>query len=156
MYWLDMAINLKKSSCVRVGSRCDTHCMNTKYDRNHVVHFVRVKYTLNAPSITPKGSFQRAANCIGKIERIASEESVFQLITEKCLPIFTAHRIASAVLATAIPSVCPSVCPSVRLSHAGIVSKRRHVARCSLHCQTAKCVYFCRNQKYFPGTTPSP
>jgi len=38
---------------------------------------------------------------------------------------FTARRngcIASAVLATAIPSVC--------LSHAGIVSKRLHVARC--------------------------
>ena len=34
-------------------------------------------------------------------------------------------------------SVCPSVCPS---AHAGIVSKRRHVARCSLHCQIAKCV----------------
>jgi len=33
-------------------------------------------------------------------------------------------RIASAVLATAIPSVCLSVQPS----HAGIVSKRRHVA----------------------------
>jgi len=40
-------------------------------------------------------------------------------------------RIASAVLATAIPSVCLSVC----LSHAGIVSKRLQVARCSLHCQ---------------------
>jgi len=37
-------------------------------------------------------------------------------------------RIASAVLATAIPSVCLSVCPSVHLSHAGIVLKRRHVA----------------------------
>jgi len=48
--------------------------------------------------------------------------------------IFTARhnaRIASAVLATAIPPVC--------LSHAGIVSKRLHVARCSLHCQIAKC-----------------
>ena len=33
-------------------------------------------------------------------------------------------RIASAVLATAIPS---DVRPSVRLSHVGIVSKRRHV-----------------------------
>ena len=33
-------------------------------------------------------------------------------------------------------SVCLSVCPS----HAGIVSKRRHVARCSFHCQIAKCV----------------
>jgi len=52
-------------------------------------------------------------------------------------PVFTARRnvrIASAVPAIAIPSVCLSVC------HAGIVSKRRHVARCSLHCQIAKCV----------------
>ena len=41
-------------------------------------------------------------------------------------------------------SVCPSVglsvCLSVCPSHAGIVSKRRHVARCSLQCQIAKCV----------------
>ena len=53
--------------------------------------------------------------------------------------IFTACRnagIASAVLAIAIPSFCPSVRPS----HAGIVTKRRHVARCSLHCRIAKCV----------------
>jgi len=53
--------------------------------------------------------------------------------------IFTARRnarIASSVLATGILSVHPSVCPS----HAGIVSKRRHVARCSLHCWIAKCV----------------
>jgi len=35
-------------------------------------------------------------------------------------------------------SVRLSVCPSVRLSHAGIVLKRLHVARCSLHCQIAK------------------
>ena len=37
-------------------------------------------------------------------------------------------------------SVCLSVCLSVRLSHYSIVSKRLHVARCSLHCQIAKCV----------------
>ena len=48
--------------------------------------------------------------------------------------IFTARRIASAVLATAIPSVRLSVHPS----HVGIVSKRRHVAQCSLHCPIAK------------------
>jgi len=49
--------------------------------------------------------------------------------------VFTARRnarIASAVLATAIPFI--------RLSHAGIVSKRLHVAWCSLHSQIAKCV----------------
>jgi len=45
-------------------------------------------------------------------------------------------RTASAVLGTSIPSVRLSVCPS----HAGIVSKLRHVARCSLHRWIAKCV----------------
>jgi len=50
--------------------------------------------------------------------------------------LFTARRIASAVLATAILFVGPSV----RLSYAGILSKRRHVARCSLHFRIAICV----------------
>ena len=47
-----------------------------------------------------------------------------------------ALQAASVVLATAIPSVCLSVCPS----HGGIVSKRRHVALCSLRRWIAKCV----------------
>ena len=67
--------------------------------------------------------------------------------------IFTARRnarIASVVLAIAIPYVRPSVCQS----HAGIVSKRRHVARCSLHCWIAKCVQLCRNQKNIPQRRP--
>jgi len=38
------------------------------------------------------------------------------------------------------PSVCLSVRPSVCLSHAGIVSKRRHIARSSLHRWITKCV----------------
>jgi len=63
-------------------------------------------------------------------------------------------RIASAVLAIAIP--CVSVRLSVRLSHAGIVSKQQHVARSSLHCQIAICVWFCRNQQIFPRDDPSP
>ena len=54
--------------------------------------------------------------------------------------LFTARRFASVVLAMAIPSVCLSVRPPVCPTHAGIVSKRRHVAPCSLHCQIAKCV----------------
>jgi len=37
-------------------------------------------------------------------------------------------------------SVRLSVRPSVCLSHAGIVSKQLHEARCSLHCQIAICV----------------
>jgi len=49
-------------------------------------------------------------------------------------------RIASAVLATAIQQFRLSVCLSVCPSHAGIVSKRRHVARCSSQCCIGKCV----------------
>ena len=57
-------------------------------------------------------------------------------------PFYSARnaRIASAVLATAIPSVRLSVRPSICPSHAGIVSKRRHVARCNVHRWIAKCV----------------
>jgi len=36
--------------------------------------------------------------------------------------------------------LCLFVCLSVRPSHAGIVSKRPHVARCNLNCWIAKCV----------------
>ena len=57
---------------------------------------------------------------------------VVALLRNITFDFFTARRFASAVLATAIPSVRPS--------HAGIVSKRRHVARRSLHCRIAKCI----------------
>jgi len=46
-------------------------------------------------------------------------------------------RIASAVLATAIPSVCLSARLSLRLSHAGIFSKQLHVGQCSATVQFA-------------------
>jgi len=53
-------------------------------------------------------------------------------------------------------SVRLSVCLSVCLSNVGIVSKRLHVARCSLHCQIANVSSFVETKKYSPGTTPSP
>ena len=52
-----------------------------------------------------------------------------------------------------ISAVCPSVC----LSHAGTVSKRRHIARCSLHCQIAKCVQsFVETKQIFLRDDPFP
>jgi len=97
---------------------------------------------------------------------LLSDRQVSTLPCHTCAPVHVSFgfysaprrnaRIASAVLATAIPSVCPYVRPSVCLSHAGIVSKRRHVARCSLHCRIAKCVQFCRNQKIFHRDDPFP
>ena len=64
-------------------------------------------------------------------------------------------RIVSAVLATAIPSVRLSVCQSVTRRYC--VKTTARIARCSLHCQIAKCVKFSRNKKkYSRGTTLSP
>jgi len=68
----------------------------------------------------------------GSIARSATRR--YLSYSEADFEVFTARRnarIASAVLATAILSVCPSVCLFVCPSHAGIVSKRRHVVRCS-------------------------
>jgi len=48
-------------------------------------------------------------------------------------------------------SVCLSVCPSVRLSHADIVPKRRHVAWCSLHCRIAKWSSFVDTKNILQG-----
>ena len=83
---------------------------------------------------------------IGVLGRAGYTKKAFDIFNKvRFLSLFNFYgarnaRIASAVFATAIPSVRLSVCPSVCPSHAGIVSKRRHVARCSLHRWIAKCV----------------
>ena len=82
------------------------------------------------------------------IWHVSSSSGVATLVSELLHPcyftFFTARRnarIASAVLATAIPSVSLSVRPSVRLSVTRrYCVKTMHVARCSLHCQIAKSV----------------
>ena len=56
------------------------------------------------------------------------------------LVVFTARAMYYKRCISYGNSVCLSVRLSVRPSHAGIVSKRRHVARCSLHRWIAKCV----------------
>jgi len=114
-----MAINFKKSCCLRIGPRCDTHCMNLRSMTGSIlpwidtirylgIHFVTAKYSKCSLDYT-KHSFHRAANSIfGKIGRIASEESIHQLVKGKCLPILR------SLFAIAHPSVCRmSVCLSV-------------------------------------------
>jgi len=95
-----------------------------------------VHYWADLPSV-------HGLRCYANITRTRNV-SEYMLVLALCLVfLFTARRnagIASAVLAIAIPSVCPSVRLSVRPSHAGIVSKRRHVARRSLHFRIAKYV----------------
>ena len=52
-------------------------------------------------------------------------------------------------------SVCLSVYLSVTRRYC-VKTTARSTARCSLHCQIAKCVWFCRNQKIFPRDNPFP
>ena len=97
-FWLDMAINFKKSCCLRVGPRCDAHCVNLQSMTGSMLQWVDTvrylgMYLVKAKYFKwsldyAKHSFHRAANSIfGKIGRISSEESVIQLIKGKCSPI---------------------------------------------------------------------
>ena len=91
---------------------------------------------------------------VGRLPRQDKTTTLFQTLIQL---IFTARRnarIASALPAIAFPSVCPSVPPSVTRRYCAKTTER--VARCSLYCQIAKCVQFCRNQKCPTETTPSP
>jgi len=93
-----MAINVKKSCCLRIGPCYDTVCVNLLSLTRSVlqwvdtirylgVHFVGAKY-FKCSLDYAKCAFHHAANYIFcKIGRIASEETVIQLIKGKCLPI---------------------------------------------------------------------
>jgi len=98
LIWLDMAINFKKSCCMRIGPRCDTAYANVCSITGHVLHWVtelrflgvfivrsrNFKCSLDAA----KRSFYRAANAIfGKVGRIASEDVTLQLLSSKCIPL---------------------------------------------------------------------
>ena len=94
---IDMAINFKKSSCLRIGQRHDAECANicsssgqlipwvteTRYLGTHIVSSRSFKCSLSAA----KRSFYRAANAIfGKIGGRASEEVILQIVRTKCMP----------------------------------------------------------------------
>jgi len=91
-----MAINFKKSCCLRVGPRCDAHCVNLQSMTGSMLQWVDTVRYLGMYLVKAKYSkcsldyakrfFHRAANSVfGKIGRIPSEESVIQLIKGKCL-----------------------------------------------------------------------
>ena len=97
LQWLDMAINIKKSCCLRIAPRCDAVCANINYSSAGSVIACRVsemqylwiyltRSRLFRCSLDhAKRSFYRVANSIfSKIGRIASEEIVLQLVKSKC------------------------------------------------------------------------
>jgi len=96
--FLDMSINFKKCSCIRIGPRCNSHCGSISSSTNVTIPWVNeFKYlgvtlinshTFKCSLDQPKKSFYRAANAIfGKIGRSASEEVTLELIKSKCIPV---------------------------------------------------------------------
>ena len=96
---LSQLINVKKSSCLRTGARCDKLCsrIHTLNGRefdwfNEVrylgVHIVR-SHQFKCSVDQAKRSFYRAAanSMFAKVGRLASEEVMVQLLKHKCLPI---------------------------------------------------------------------
>ena len=95
---LDLAINVKKSCCLRIGPRFRNACASIASSDGTVLPWVdKVKYLgifiTSAQSFRccfdhAKRSFFRSTNAIfGKVGRIASEEVVLQLVQTKCLPV---------------------------------------------------------------------
>ena len=99
--WLDMAINYKKSCCLRIGPRCDVSCANITSLNGHVLPWTNVIRYLGTFIVQSrafkcsideaKRSFYRAANAIfGKIGRLASEKVtlyMIHLLKTKCIPV---------------------------------------------------------------------
>ena len=98
LIWLDISINVNKSSCLRVGPRYDSLCSNlTTLDGREIKWMNKVWYlgvhltsskALSCDYDLIKKSFYRAFNAIyGKVGRSASVDVVIKLFKTKCMPI---------------------------------------------------------------------
>jgi len=96
--WMDMVINTKKSSCLRVGPRYLINCNNiininkAQLEWRDEIRYLGVYITSsNVYSCSFRHSKQavyRSFNTIfGKVDRIDSEEVVLELFKKKCLPV---------------------------------------------------------------------
>ena len=93
-----MAINYKKSCCLRIGPRCDVSCANIISSTGqvlpwtNVIRYLRIfivqSRTFNCSIDEAKRFFYRAVNAIfGKIGRLAPEEVTLHLLKTKCIPV---------------------------------------------------------------------
>ena len=94
---LDLAINVKKSVCTRIGPRCHSLCNNMCTSDGRTIEWVdKIRYLgvfvlrfrhFKCCFDYAKKALYRSFNAIfGKIGRSASEEVVLNLIQAKCLP----------------------------------------------------------------------
>ena len=95
---LDMAINEKKSFCLRIGPRFQSQCVRITSVNGFKIEWVnKIKYLgifietstkFKCCTDYAKRSFFRSLNAIyGKIGGCASEEVVLQLMYSKCIPV---------------------------------------------------------------------
>jgi hypothetical protein len=95
--WLNMRINVKKSACLRIGSRCDSRCNNLTTNDGQTLNWVNScrylgVYLVNSRRFKcnfdhSKTTYYKTFNAIyGKIGRLASEEVILKLIQTKCIP----------------------------------------------------------------------
>jgi hypothetical protein len=96
--WLNMAINSKKSCCMRIGPQCDVVCTDIILMNGNALAWVdEIRYlgvflvqsrNFKCSFDCAKRSFYRALNAVfGKVGRTASIPVVLELVTKKCLPI---------------------------------------------------------------------
>jgi hypothetical protein len=95
---LDMAINTKKSCCIRIGPRCDSVCDNILSKSGSALPWVNeIRYLgisivksriFKCDTSCAKRAFYKSLNAVfGKVGRIASEEVVLELVSKKCMPV---------------------------------------------------------------------
>jgi len=95
--WLDLTINAKKSTCLRIGSRFNIKCSNITTKAGHeVIWHSEIRYLgvyltaareYRCSHSNAKQSFYRSFNAVfGKVGRCASAEVVVELLKTKCLP----------------------------------------------------------------------
>lgn len=94
---LDLAINARKSTCIRIGRRYSVKCSNLLTTTGQSIKWVNeLRYlgvflvsgnTFKCSLDHAKQSFFRAFNAIfGKIGRLASDDVILKLLYSKCLP----------------------------------------------------------------------
>ena len=83
---IDMAINAKKSSCMRVGARHEKVCSRISTLNGRELDWVEESDTW-VFSLCELTNLNAANSIFAKVGRLASEEVIVQLLKQNCIPI---------------------------------------------------------------------
>ena len=95
--WLDMRINVKKSTCIRIGNRFNVTTCSVKVEGNALTWATEIKYlglyimagrAFRCNTHCPKVKYFRSLNCIlGKVGTMTAINVILSLISTNCNPI---------------------------------------------------------------------